>query len=65
MNEEPVGKLCGRVVSAADLESIRAAVRSVDPPRRPGRSPHTIAGSVGMRRRASAGSAACSTMLGF
>jgi hypothetical protein len=34
MNEEPVGKLCGRPLSAADLESIRAAVREADPPQR-------------------------------
>ncbi|HSO83499.1 Druantia anti-phage system protein DruA, partial [Thiocapsa sp.] len=34
MNEEPVGKLCGRALSAADLESIRTAVREADPPQR-------------------------------
>lgn len=34
MNEEPVGKLCGRARSAGDLERIRAAVREADPPQR-------------------------------
>ncbi len=34
MNEEPVGKLCGRALSVPDLESIRAAVREADPPQR-------------------------------
>jgi hypothetical protein len=36
MNEEPVGKLCGRALGAADLESIRAAVREAVPPQRAG-----------------------------
>ncbi|HSO80726.1 MAG TPA: hypothetical protein VLQ88_11240 [Chromatiaceae bacterium] len=34
MNEDPIGKLCGRALSAADLERIRAAVREADPPQR-------------------------------
>lgn len=34
MSEEPVGKLCGRALSGADLELIRATVREADPPLR-------------------------------
>jgi len=34
MSEETVGKLCGRSLSAADLEVIRTAVREADPPQR-------------------------------
>lgn len=34
MTEASVGKLCGRPLSAADLETIRRAIRDADPPLR-------------------------------